>query len=464
MKRYPSSPSFFSDEKAPRAVSIIVKGFKSIKRETEIDFKPVTILAGRNSAGKSAVMQPLLLVKQTTESASDPGPLLLNGDSVRFTDSRQLFWHSPGGSMTNSFELGFRDVDGTKVVQSYKRHNDGTLEVESVEISSGTFVHRYVSDVPFDRSLLPPAVKQRWSPFLDSLMNPKKRMGSNLGLVLADPRVVPEPSGVGLVFGVQLETTGWAALPVSPPMQPLADLAREMIYLPGLRGNPERDYKTRAVGRTFPGPFQDYVASIIGLWKQEETGAKLSRLGQDLTALQLGHRIDVVPVNDVASQVLIDRRGALPTGPSSSAMVNIADVGLGVSQVLPILVALIQAEQTKQLVYVEQPETHLHPMAQRQMASVIVHAASQGVRVVVETHSSLFLLGLQTAVAQNLISPEDLALYWFDQDAHGATRVIRARLDDMGQFSDWPADFDDVAMGADEDYLRAVNKKTYGRD
>jgi predicted ATPase len=145
-------------------------------------------------------------------------------------------------------------------------------------------------------------------------------------------------------------------------------------------------------------------------------------------------------------------------------MVNIADVGLGVSQVLPILVALIQAEWTKQLVYVEQPETHLHPLAQRQIARMIVRAASRGVRVVVETHSSLFLLGLQTAVAEGLLDPGDLALYWFDQDSHGATQAAKAQLDGMGHFSDWPADFDDVVMSADEDYLKAIAKKAYGQN
>lgn len=457
MKRY-TYPSFYADEDAPQVISIIVKGFKSIKRQTEIDLKPVTVLAGRNSTGKSAVMQPLLLLKQTLESASDPGPLLLDGDSAKFTESRQLLWHSASGSMNNSFNFGFRDAEGTKVVQTYKREHDGTLEVESVEIGAGAFRHKYVSDVPFDRGLLPPDVRQHMDPFFHAVLK------SGASPKVLDPHVVPEPAGVGLVFGLMLERIGWKAVPMSPPMQPLVNLARHMIYLPGLRGSPERNYKTRAVGRTFPGPFQDYVASIVGLWKQEEGGSMLSRLGQDLMALQLGHRIDVIPVNDVASQLLIDRRGALPTDPPTSAMVNIADVGLGVSQVLPILVALIQAERTKQLIYVEQPETHLHPLAQRQIARMIVRAASHGVRVVVETHSSLFLLGLQTAVAEGLIKPENLALYWFDQDSHGATQAVKAQLDSMGHFSDWPADFDDVVMNADEDYLKAVAKKVYGQN
>ena len=57
-------------------------------------------------------------------------------------------------------------------------------------------------------------------------------------------------------------------------------------------------------------------------------------------------------------------------------MVNIADVGFGVSQVLPVLVALIVAEPG-QLVYLEQPELHLHPRAQVALARVLADAAKQ---------------------------------------------------------------------------------------
>ena len=59
-------------------------------------------------------------------------------------------------------------------------------------------------------------------------------------------------------------------------------------------------------------------------------------------------------------------------------LVNIADVGFGVSQTLPVLVALLTA-QPGQLVYIEQPEIHLHPSAQAAMASLLVKAANRGV-------------------------------------------------------------------------------------
>jgi predicted ATPase len=58
---------------------IPVCGYKSLCSEQGLEIRPLTILAGANSSGKTSVMQPLLLLKQTLEAAYDPGPLLLDG-------------------------------------------------------------------------------------------------------------------------------------------------------------------------------------------------------------------------------------------------------------------------------------------------------------------------------------------------------------------------------------------------
>jgi len=71
----------------PEAITgIAVEGFKSIRKRTEIAFRPLTILAGANSSGKSSILQPALLMKQTLEAPYDPGALLLDGAHVRCTD------------------------------------------------------------------------------------------------------------------------------------------------------------------------------------------------------------------------------------------------------------------------------------------------------------------------------------------------------------------------------------------
>src|SRR5271155_132525 len=69
---------------------IAVEGFKSISKKQSIDIAPLTILAGANSSGKSSIMQPLLMLKQTLEATYDPGPLKIDGPNVRFTSTDEF--------------------------------------------------------------------------------------------------------------------------------------------------------------------------------------------------------------------------------------------------------------------------------------------------------------------------------------------------------------------------------------
>ena len=142
---------------------------------------------------------------------------------------------------------------------------------------------------------------------------------------------------------------------------------------------------------------------------------------------------------------------------------NISDVGIGVSQVLPVVVALLAAQEG-QLVYIEQPELHLHPRAQVVMAELLAEAANRGVRVIVETHSSLLLLTVQTLIAEDKIKPADVGLHWFSRDARGATTVTFVQPDADGATGDWPEDFGDVELKAQDAYLTAVGRRHFGPD
>src|ERR1700685_3820846 len=83
---------------------IAVEGFKSIAKRQSIDIAPLTILAGANSSGKSSIMQPLLMLKQTLEATYDPGPLKIDGPNVRFTSSDQ-FLSRLDPNFTNLFRI-----------------------------------------------------------------------------------------------------------------------------------------------------------------------------------------------------------------------------------------------------------------------------------------------------------------------------------------------------------------------
>src|SRR5580700_4684250 len=95
---------------------IAVEGFKSIAKRQEIEIAPLTILAGANSSGKSSIMQPLLMLKQTLEATYDPGPLKIDGPNVTFTSSDQFLSKiglSQRSSLTVAIEAGSSGLEIT---------------------------------------------------------------------------------------------------------------------------------------------------------------------------------------------------------------------------------------------------------------------------------------------------------------------------------------------------------------
>jgi predicted ATPase len=233
-----------------------------------------------------------------------------------------------------------------------------------------------------------------------------------------------------------------------------------VIHLPGLRGNPERTYPVAAAGPIYPGTFEKYAASLISQWAEEDV-SRLDDLNNDMQRLLLTGGVTAVRRNDVQIEVYVGRTPDVePTGPENR--VNVADVGIGVSQCLPVVVAL-HAAQPGQLVYIEQPETHLHPRAQVALAQVFATAANRGVRVVVETHSSLLLLGVQALVAKGELAVNCVKLHWFQRDPDGKSLVTSQDLDEAGRFGTWPEDFDDVTLQAQKEFLDAAEKHLFAK-
>ena len=230
---------------------------------------------------------------------------------------------------------------------------------------------------------------------------------------------------------------------------------QSMIHVPAFRGNPERVYPRTASGPRFPGTFENYVATIIALWEENEP------LRQDLETmlsdLGLTWKVSARAVDDTQIELQV---GRLAQPEPAGDLVNIADVGFGVSQVLPVLVALLVASPG-QLVYVEQPELHLHPRAQCALARILAQGARRGVRLIVETHSSLLLLQLQTLVAEGHLASDLVKLHWFSRRPEdGTTEIHSADLDDNGAFGDWPEDFGEVELKAEGAYLDAVEERS----
>lgn len=423
---------------SPHITKIGVGGFKSISRPQAIEVRPLTILAGTNSSGKSSIMQPLLLMKQTLEATYDPGPLLLNGPNVRFTLAKQLFSLTAAAQQRDQFTVEIATDMETALINRFQRD-----EATGIAIAATTYVSRekgrytLTSQANDDELMAVPWVRDY----------ARGHKNQNIPVWIARYRCL---------LAVETEMDLWEYSDHEDSQFKLR--IENIIHLPGLRGSPARTYpRTATDGPHFVGTFDNYVASLIHSWGVSNN-KKLGELRFWMQQLGLASSIEANPLDDTAIEI---RVGRLPriAGIVNDDNVSIADVGLGVSQVLPVLVALITADPG-QLVYIEQPELHLHPRAQSALAQLFAAAAQRGVRVVVETHSSLFLLGVQTLIAEEKLAPDLVKLHWFRRDDAGATEITSSDLDESGAFDiDWPEDFAEVVLQAESRYLDAAEAR-----
>ncbi len=432
--------------------AISVQGFKSLANESRIEVRPLTILAGANSSGKSSIMQPLLLMKQTLEASYDSGPLLLNGPNAKFTSANQFISRLQKNSDSQEFSIAIENTERNfilKNVFSFKKEQ----MVEIREMVIGEIEGKRVVYLRPNQS----------SGDLVNSMSKFREGGLKLpeGVRLA---VVRKQCFLDIVYEVLNEKikkalSGFAERGIIYlSTYELIDKAlRGMIHVPGLRGNPERVYPRTATGPDFPGTFEHYVATIIADWQETKDG-RLKRLEVMLADLGLTWKISAKGVNDTQIELQIGR--LLEAKRGGGDFVSIADVGFGVSQVLPVLVALLVAEPG-QLVYLEQPELHLHPRAQYALAKILADTAKRGVKLVVETHSALLLLQVQTLVAKGDLDPNLVKLHWFSRSGEdGTTSIESADLDENGAFGDWPEDFGDIEWKAEGAYLDAVEGRS----
>jgi hypothetical protein len=414
-----------------------VAGFKSIRDKQRIEVRPLTLLAGANSSGKSSIVQPLLLLKQTLDATYDPGALLLDGPNVRFTLADQLLYRSLGGPKTTSFTTEVA-IGESRVLLTFEKQTRGGFDLSEMGVTTirgSARLARGMSAAEIASSVS--AVNERLQDI------GRKKWDWNLLRV----RCFFRPA--------IMDAVGEPSASVAFDSRYAANI-RRIIHLPGLRGNPERTYPVTAVGPNFPGLFHTYTASVIADWQSTRNTEILNGLNSDLQSLDLTWRIVAHPVSDTQVELRVGRLPR-PVRGGGRDLVSIADVGVGVSQTLPVVVAL-RAAQPGQIVYLEQPEIHLHPRAQASMAALLASAAQRGVIVIAETHSSLLLLAIQRMVAEGTLQPDLLKLHWFTR-SDGVTTVSSAELDETGAFGDWPADFDEVSLREEAAYLTAAESR-----
>lgn len=418
---------------------IRVQGYKSLVDAT-LHVRPLTLLAGANSSGKSSIMQPLLLIKQTMEAPYQPaGALVLDGAHVQAETAGELLTII-NSLQKNIFSLGVNGRD----YNILPKESSISLEVFYQKSGSNFLIALQQMYLENGAVIKLDASMKSWDG-LDNMISDESPIKSDFNEIIQANgflHVDYRHSEIKFLFSLK-------------PAGSLEQTLGMLFHIPGLRSTPKRSYPTTFFKEQIKGTFDLYTAGTISQWQQENNTEALTELNYSLQRLGLTNSITAKVKNANEVELSVNRLpSASKAKPRKADMVNIADVGIGVSQVLPILVALIAAQEG-QIVYVEQPELHLHPKAQVEMAHLLASAAKRGVRVIVETHSSLLLLTVQTLVAEGELTPKQVGLHWFERDARGATKVTLAEVDENGAYGTWPEDFGDVELTAQARYLDA---------
>ncbi len=444
-----------------------IRNFKAWKDTGDIRLAPLTVFFGTNSSGKTSIHQLLLMLKQT-QASPDRTRVLHPGDDSTAVDlgTYSQLVHGREANSALSFALRWSMQDSLRFRDAKHGRDFATT---SLTFDAEVFGRR---DVPVVR-----------------------RMRYRFG----------EPGSGGVVLGMQRRETGkydlvadgYEALRTEGRRWPLPAPARfygfpdeAVAYYQNTGFVPDLALEMeRLLGRiVYVGPLREYprrlyvwagaVPPHVGVRGAQAVEAVLASRGREFNFafrqrkrsldelvgrwLQDMRLIDHFEIRPIAEgrkeyEVLVRKAPGFP-------MVSLMDVGFGVSQVLPVIVECFYVP-ARSIIIFEQPEIHLHPRVQADLADLFIDAIharedarERRVQVIVESHSEHFLRRLQRRIAERKLLPDEAALY-FCEDHSGEVRLRQLGLNLFGYIDNWPRDF----FGGEMDDVTAMQRAAMER-
>lgn len=436
-----------------------IQNFKAWKDTGKVRLAPLTVIFGANSAGKSSLGHLLLALKQTAlltdrKRALHLGDVNSQIDLGTFKDC--LYGHDLSAQL--KFKLQWRlprIVVLSNPLDEYEQYSGDSMNLRSV-------IRADRNDQPqtesFKYQLLDgDEVTLAGRHWLDEKNKPQlKTDPMNLVMKMGRKWPIEPPEKFYRFSDVTLARYQNADVLAEFPLQ-LERLLAGITYLGPLREPPRRTYSW--AGDTVPDVGHRGDLAIAALLAARQEGRKLNRgpnkryeSFDGLIAKWL-HELGVIDQFQVKQmgkgrkeyEVLVKTSKAAPE-------VKLTDVGFGVSQVLPALVQAFYARPDT-TVWMEQPEIHLHPRVQANLADAFISAVQSGedskgrnVQLIIESHSEALLLRLQRRVAEGVIGKDDIAVYFVRQSGEGVN-LEALRLDMLGEIENWPDDFFGDDMG-----------------
>jgi predicted ATPase len=386
-------------------IAITVGNYRCFAEPCRLELRPLTLLYGWNNAGKSALLRLLSIIADSVaESATSP--FELSGEAGRKSSFLQVLSQSSEERLSDGLSITFHWGLGEELSR---------LEflIDFSKERRRTYIREFAA---FDRQESP--------------------------LLRASAYPIPDRFTICTEGGEEKEAdlrfTG-----LVPPARgdiPALELVRGAMvglrdrihWLAAVRARPDRTTSVKGAtprGLSFDGreavdvllSRQDVTKEVAG-WFRDHTNRTLEL--KEVTAYT--YRTLLMP-SDVASKDI-----------------DIIDTGEGMTQILPVLVgaAMVHLNETGgRLLAVEEPESHLHPTAQRGLAEHLCHVANDLTRgcIILETHSFALMLGVQLAIARGEIDPTTVCAYWVEQQDDGQSVAELVEFESDGRpCRSWP--------------------------
>jgi predicted ATPase len=468
-----------------------LRNFKAFHYLEDIELKPLTVLVGANSSGKSSIFQALLLLKQSSEAGRSSGVLKFNGEltklgnfstiisdfdpgrvlEYRFTVELSSGWAlregfpngpvdasrpSPAKAPASS-EVTFRFASDARTREALVRGCSIITRLPSPSDDSQTVV------LESDEATPQFTVRNLHSPFKDAV-------GPYIGVAYSGfwPSDLEWLQDVG--FGPVRAHYALSAFPaLATPRDVLKEwLVDELEYLGPLRADPRPFYPmeeepalgTRGEG-TVPYLLRrqhdivHYASSHAG---ELQMSTLLEAVNHWLSRMGVTTHLAIEPVESIAFTA------AVQSISSTKKSVNLSQVGFGISQILPVLVMGLKGPDDGWLLF-EQPEIHLHPRLQGELADFFLATAHAGKTVMVETHSDHLVSRLRRRIAEDesgeLAKMVQILFVHAGTPDNPSSYAEPLTVDVSGNILNWPADF--FSETADEAFAILESRRRRAR-
>lgn len=403
--------------------TIKIQNFKGIRSCREFQLKPITLFIGPNSSGKSSVIHALAALSQTFKLPNNTRPIVLDDELADVHLGRFIeVIHSR--SYGEAIGLEFT-ISGLKIPNFEAKKNE--FKELSVTVALQFRSTLRTQDVYLDTACY----------YLDGheFKITKSKKGYHLTFDGKNVERLVRVNGIFLddisLLQAKDEGTRASYFALFFAQQQISERFKKIRYLGPFRQSPRRRYPTRGANPIEVGPEGEATITMLANEVvQHQMRNHITEISQWMNFMGIGKKIEI---QRLARSDLFDAGIQLEDGEKFP----IADLGYGISQILPVLAQCSFASAGDILLF-EQPELHLHTASANQLASVLVEAGKKkGLRIIAETHSPDFFKRFITEMREGRLSRDDFAAYRVSRE-NKESCFTRLDVEDDGEvYTNW---------------------------